>query len=62
MPIISAALCAATDDALVDETFKFILSGAKDQDVYMFIAFLANNIKTRRRMANFFKENYDEVG
>ena len=57
----SAALCSATDPTLVDETFKFVLTGAKDQDVYMFIAFLANNVATRRRMSKFFMDNYDEV-
>lgn len=57
----SAALCSAKEPALIDETFKFVLAGAKDQDVYMFIAFLASNVITRRRMAEFFKENYDEV-
>ena len=56
-----AALCSATDPTLVDETFKFVLTGAKDQDVYMFIAFLANNVATRRRMSKFFMDNYDEV-
>ena len=45
----------------MDETFNFILKGAKDQDIYMFIAFLAGNIATRRRMATFFMDNYDEV-
>ena len=57
----SAALCSARDSALVDETFNFVLTGAKDQDVYLFIAFLANNVGTRRRMAEFFMTNYDEV-
>ena len=57
----SSAMCSTTDPALIDETFKFALKEAKDQDFYMFVAFLARNTKTRRRMSQFFKENYDEV-
>lgn len=57
----SAAMCSATDESLIDETFKFLLSEARDQDLYMFIANLGSNRLTRRRMAKFTKDNYDEV-
>ena len=49
------ALCATEDPQLTDETFDFILDGAKNQDVYIFAASLANNRRTKRRMASYFK-------
>ncbi|KAI5119981.1 hypothetical protein M0805_004426 [Coniferiporia weirii] len=53
-------MCSAREKDLIDETFKFILSGAKDQDVYMFLAHLGRNRATRRQAAQFLKDNYDE--
>ncbi|KAH8117511.1 peptidase family M1-domain-containing protein [Phellopilus nigrolimitatus] len=57
----SAALCAATDPNLIDETFNIILTEARDQDVYRFIGKLSGNTVTRRQMAQWFKANYEEI-
>ncbi|KAF8162440.1 leucyl aminopeptidase [Mycena galopus ATCC 62051] len=55
------ALCAADDLELTNETFDFILSEARDQDIMYFIGGLVQNIKTRRRAAIFFTDNFDEM-
>ncbi|KAJ6487746.1 leucyl aminopeptidase [Mycena sanguinolenta] len=54
-------LCAAADVELRDETFRFILSEARDQDIGYFIGGLVQNIKTRRRAVTFFLDNFDEI-
>lgn len=56
-----AAMCSSSDQTLIDETLKFMMNEAKDQDVYLFIANLANNTHSRRKMATFFKDNFDEI-
>ncbi|KAL5490410.1 APE2 [Sanghuangporus weigelae] len=56
-----AGLCSPKDQTLIDETLKFMMTEAKDQDVYMFIANLASNVVSRRKMATFLKENYNEL-
>ncbi|KAL5529124.1 hypothetical protein ACEPAG_5098 [Sanghuangporus baumii] len=56
-----AGLCSPKDQTLIDETLKFMMTEAKDQDVYMFIANLASNVVSRRKMAMFLKENYNEL-
>ncbi|KAJ7441762.1 leucyl aminopeptidase [Mycena galericulata] len=55
------ALCAAEDVELVKETFRFVLSDVRDQDIMYFISGLSQNIKTRRFAANFFMDNFDEM-
>ncbi|KAJ6557958.1 peptidase family M1-domain-containing protein [Mycena capillaripes] len=55
------ALCAVEDPELMNETFHFILLGVRDQDIMYFIGGLAQNIKTRRRVAQFFMDNFDEL-
>ncbi|KAJ7468068.1 leucyl aminopeptidase [Mycena latifolia] len=55
------ALCAADDLGLTNETFRFILSGVRDQDIMYFIGGLAQNIKTRRLAATFFMDNFEEM-
>ncbi|KAJ7247921.1 hypothetical protein B0H12DRAFT_1203161 [Mycena haematopus] len=55
------ALCAADDVELTNETFHFILSEVRDQDIMYFIGGLAQNIKTRRRAVTFFLDNFDEM-
>ncbi|KAF7351371.1 Aminopeptidase 1 [Mycena sanguinolenta] len=55
------ALCAADDVELTTETFRFILSEARDQDIMYFIGALVKNIETRRRTVTFFLDNFDEI-
>ncbi|KAJ7031993.1 leucyl aminopeptidase [Mycena alexandri] len=55
------ALCCADDPELTTETLHFILSGVRDQDIFYFIDSLARNIKTRRGVALFFLDNFDEI-
>jgi len=49
------------DPELLKETFQFILDRAKDQDVMYFFRELGANFKSRRLLAQFFKEQYDVV-
>ncbi|KAF7360192.1 Aminopeptidase 1 [Mycena venus] len=59
--LLPQALCAADDLELTNDTLHFILSEARDQDIIYFISGLAQNIKTRRRAAIFFMDNFDEM-
>ena len=60
-PKYSIGMCSTTDQSLIDETFKFILSEARSQDIYVFFAILAGPEPTRRQMAQFTKDNFDEI-
>ncbi|KAJ7018485.1 leucyl aminopeptidase [Mycena alexandri] len=58
----SAAITAIgkiEDLDLVEELFSYILTGARDQDVIGFCQGLAANALFFRRLAQFFKDNYD---
>lgn len=55
------ALCNATVPELIEETFKFVLTDVKEQDFAMFIANLASNKNTTRKVATFVKEHFDEI-
>ncbi|KLO10866.1 hypothetical protein SCHPADRAFT_906524 [Schizopora paradoxa] len=55
-----AGLCSAQAPELVDQTFSYILTDVKDQDYYIFFAYLSGNRKTTRRVASFFEEHYDD--
>ncbi|KAJ7359624.1 leucyl aminopeptidase [Mycena albidolilacea] len=55
------ALCAADDLELTNETFDFVLSEARDQDIMYFMDGLTQNTKTRRRAAIFFQDKFDEI-
>ncbi|KAJ6478725.1 hypothetical protein C8R47DRAFT_1178505 [Mycena vitilis] len=55
------ALCAADDVELINETLALVLSELRDQGIMYFIGRLAQNIKTRRRGANFFMHNFDKM-
>jgi aminopeptidase 2 len=52
---------ATEDPELMQETFQFILSRARDQDVVYFFRGLSANHKTRRPLVQFFKQEYDGV-
>ncbi|KAJ7741960.1 leucyl aminopeptidase [Mycena maculata] len=55
------ALCAADDLELIHDTFRFVLSEVRDQDIMYFIGGLVQNIKTRRLAAEFFMDNFEEM-
>lgn len=55
------AMGATEDPELVKQTLDFITNQAKDQDIMYFFRGLSNNFKTRRVLAQFFKEEYDTV-
>ncbi|KAG9226085.1 hypothetical protein CCMSSC00406_0004996 [Pleurotus cornucopiae] len=55
------SLCQTRDDALLQETFQYILNKSRDQDVVYFFRGLETNVKARRPAAQFFKDNYDTL-
>lgn len=52
---------ATEDPELVKKTLDFITNQAKDQDIIYFFRGLGSNFKTRRVLAQFFREEYDTV-
>ncbi|TDL27596.1 hypothetical protein BD410DRAFT_782728 [Rickenella mellea] len=56
-----AGMCWARDPALIEETLKFIFDGAREQDIFYFMSGLSQNLVSRRRLAHWTKENYDEI-
>ena len=46
---------------MINETLDFISNGAKDQDAYLFFRYLSLNYSSRRALATFMKDNYNEV-
>jgi aminopeptidase 2 len=59
--IFRLAMGSTEDPGLMQETFQFILSKAKDQDVVHFFQGLSSNFKTRRLLVRFFKDEYNQV-
>ncbi|KAF8232360.1 hypothetical protein L208DRAFT_1272750 [Tricholoma matsutake] len=55
------AMGATEDPELMQETFQFILSKARDQDVIYFFRGLSVNSKARRPLVHFFKDEYDNL-
>ena len=55
------AMCWTEDPKLLEETFEYILTKARDQDVIYFLNSLQANFSSRRKLAEFFEENYDQV-
>jgi len=49
------------DIELAKATFQYMMTEARDQDVYYFFGGLQANIFTRRYLAEAFKENYDKL-
>jgi aminopeptidase 2 len=54
-------MCATEDPGLMQETFDFMLSKARDQDLIYFFSGLKANPKARRPLAKFFKDNFETV-
>ncbi|KAJ7343676.1 leucyl aminopeptidase [Mycena albidolilacea] len=55
------AMGSTRDPALLDETFSYILTKSRDQDITYSFRGLQANTHARRRLAAFFKENYDSL-
>lgn len=54
-------LGATTDMDLARETFDYLMTKARDQDLFYYFAGLQRNHKTRRFLASAFKEHYQTV-
>ena len=55
------AMCASLDANLLRDTLSYMLAKVRDQDVVYFVAAMQENLRGRRLLALFFKENYDVV-
>lgn len=55
------ALGHAQDPALIKETFEYLMSSARDQDFTYWLRGLSTNPKSRRQVAQFFKDEYQVV-
>ncbi|KAF8212441.1 hypothetical protein K438DRAFT_1806516 [Mycena galopus ATCC 62051] len=53
------AMGITRDPALLDQTFSYILTKSRDQDIVYSFRGLQANIYARRRLATFFRDNYD---
>jgi len=53
------AMGRTEDPVLLDQTFSYILTKSRDQDVIYFFRGLQSNLYARRKLAEFFKDNYD---
>jgi hypothetical protein len=52
---------ATYDPELLQETFNFIKNKSRDQDIIYFFRGLSDNIKMRRGLAAYIKDQYDIV-
>ncbi|KAH7916009.1 hypothetical protein BJ138DRAFT_763827 [Hygrophoropsis aurantiaca] len=55
------AMSASRDAACIEDTFAYMLSSVRNQDLIYFFKGLQMNHLTRRSSCQFFKENYDEI-
>lgn len=55
------AMCASQDEACIKDTYTYILSKARTQDIIYFINGFQTNFRTRRSCAQFFQDNYAEL-
>ena len=55
------AMGASQDLGLAEETFKFILNDARDQDTFYYAGGLMRNFATRRFVGEKFKEHFATV-
>lgn len=55
------AMCASQDEACIKDTFTYILSKVRSQDIIYFINGFQTNFRTRRSCAQFFQDNYTEL-
>ena len=54
-------MCSPRSLELVQETLGFLSTRARDQDVFSFFRELGGNFVSRRPLAGYFKERYEEV-
>jgi hypothetical protein len=54
-------MCGTQDVKLIEETFEYLLTNVRDQDVLYFFIGMQENIAARRLLAQFFKDKYDIV-
>jgi len=59
--IFSTAMGATYDDELWQRTLDFIKVRTRDQDLPYFFRGLAGNIRLRRKLVSYFKEEYETV-
>ncbi|KAG8691051.1 Aminopeptidase 2 mitochondrial [Ceratobasidium sp. 423] len=55
------AMTFAQDKALIERTLKYMDTSVKDQDIMYYFAGLSGNRASRRRIAEYFKENYEQL-
>ncbi|KIO32559.1 hypothetical protein M407DRAFT_4505 [Tulasnella calospora MUT 4182] len=55
------AMTASEDTEIIEETLKFLLTDVRIRDTTEFFSGAASNRDSRRRIGEFFKENYDTV-
>ncbi|KAH9483761.1 Aminopeptidase 2, mitochondrial [Psilocybe cubensis] len=55
------AMGVTQNEALLEDTFKFISTKARDQDVIYFFASLATNYKARRALTKYLQDEYDAL-
>ena len=60
----SEGLCAPKQPELIEQTLNFIKhdKNVRDQDVCSFVSELAGNVASKRRVKDFVKENFEQVG
>jgi aminopeptidase 2 len=52
---------ATHDPALLNETFQFIKTKSRDQDIIYYFRGLSVNTKMRRSLLGYFKDEYENV-
>ncbi|KAG1832677.1 hypothetical protein EV424DRAFT_1627020 [Suillus variegatus] len=55
------AMCVSQDEACIEDTYTYIMSKARTQDIIYFINGFQTNFRTRRSCAQFFQDNYVEL-
>ncbi|KAF8682603.1 ERAP1-like C-terminal domain [Rhizoctonia solani] len=55
------AMTYAQDNSLVEKTLQYMDTSVKDQDIMYYFAGLSGNRASRRRIAKYFKENYEKI-
>lgn len=53
---------ATHNPELLKETFEFIRTKSRDQDIIYYFRGLSLNIKMRRALVDYFKDQYEAVG
>ncbi|KAI0086651.1 peptidase family M1-domain-containing protein [Irpex rosettiformis] len=56
-----AALCATQNDELAEETWKYLMSKSRDQDIPVFFRNFFQNHKKRHFLVDKFREDYDQL-